>query len=63
MKTKADPTPRFAVDRAAILAQLPGVRLTETAKRFARGRPKLDANRLFPTAQGLPTGHRPPSRF
>ncbi|MGH8020212.1 MAG: hypothetical protein ACREIA_18425 [Opitutaceae bacterium] len=48
MNRKPDNTPRFAVDRAAMLAQLPGVRLAAAAKRFGRGRPKLDNGRSFP---------------
>lgn len=48
MNREPQNTPRFAVNRAAILAQLPGVQLAAGAKRFARGRPKLDPSRALP---------------
>ena len=51
MNSKPHTTPRFAVDRAAFLAHLPGVRLAAAAKRFVRGEPKLEVSRSFPPAQ------------
>ncbi len=48
MNCKPEKSPRFAVNRAAMVSRLPGVKLSSSAKRFARGRPKLVPTGLLP---------------